>query len=44
MDGSRTPLITGTDPVFSSGRVGFGSFDNNGRIRNLKVTGTVARD
>ncbi|MGW3622977.1 PQQ-dependent sugar dehydrogenase [Streptomyces sp. NPDC000880] len=44
MDGSRTPLITATDPVFASGRVGFGSFDNAGRIRHLKVTGTPAGD
>ncbi|MFF9511982.1 PQQ-dependent sugar dehydrogenase [Streptomyces sp. NPDC014724] len=44
LDGSRNPLITATDPVFASGRVGFGSFDNTGRIRHLKVTGTPADD
>jgi hypothetical protein len=44
LDGSRNPLITATDPVFASGRVGFGSFDNAGRVRHLKVTGTRADD
>jgi hypothetical protein len=39
MDGSRTPLITATDTTLPSGRVGFGSFDNIGRLRNLTVTG-----
>ncbi|MEV0345776.1 hypothetical protein AB0H88_08415 [Nonomuraea sp. NPDC050680] len=43
MDGSTTPLITATDRTFTSGRVGFGSFDNIGRVRNLTVTGTPAR-
>ncbi|WP_330247261.1 PQQ-dependent sugar dehydrogenase [Streptomyces sp. NBC_00562] len=44
LDGSRNPLITATDPVFASGRVGFGSFDNAGRVRHLKVKGTRAGD
>ncbi|MBO2450656.1 PQQ-dependent sugar dehydrogenase [Actinomadura barringtoniae] len=42
IDGSRTPLITSIDSTFASGKVGFGSFDNIGRIRDLKVTGTPA--
>ncbi|MER6947910.1 calcium-binding protein [Nonomuraea sp. NPDC000554] len=37
---SPTPLITATDRTFTSGRVGFGSFDNIGRMRDMKVTGT----
>jgi hypothetical protein len=42
VDGSATPLITATDHTFTSGRVGFGSFDNIGRVRGLTVTGTPA--
>jgi hypothetical protein len=39
MDGSRTPLMTAVDTTFDSGRVGFGSFDNIGRLRELEVRG-----
>jgi glucose/arabinose dehydrogenase len=39
MDGSRFPLMTAVDKTFDSGRVGFGSFDNIGRLRDLEVTG-----
>jgi hypothetical protein len=41
VDGSKMPLTTTVDTTFASGRVGFGSFDNIGRIRNLTVTGTA---
>ncbi|HEY7487345.1 MAG TPA: PQQ-dependent sugar dehydrogenase [Streptosporangiaceae bacterium] len=41
VDGSSMPLTTTVDTTFNSGRVGFGSFDNIGRIRNLTVTGTA---
>lgn len=41
MDGSDVALMTATDDTFGSGRVGFGSFDNIGRIRDLTVTGTA---
>jgi hypothetical protein len=34
------PRMTATDRTFGSGRIGFGSFDNFGRMRNLTVTGT----
>jgi glucose/arabinose dehydrogenase len=40
MDRSKFPLMTAVDDTFDSGRVGFGSFDNAGRLRHLKVTGT----
>ncbi len=43
VDGSRTPLMTAVDRTFGSGRVGFGSFDNIGRLRDLKITGTAVR-
>jgi hypothetical protein len=41
MDGSPFPLMTAVDNTFDSGRVGFGSFDNIGRLRDLTVTGTA---
>ncbi|HWM10786.1 MAG TPA: PQQ-dependent sugar dehydrogenase [Solirubrobacteraceae bacterium] len=41
MDGSRHPLMTAVDTTFDSGRVGFGSFDNVGRLRDLEVEGTA---
>ncbi|HUQ58939.1 PQQ-dependent sugar dehydrogenase [Lentzea sp.] len=40
VDGSGFPLMTAVDKTFSSGRVGFGSFDNIGRARDLLVRGT----
>ena len=43
MDGSRYPLMTAVDTTFDSGRVGFGSFDNIGRLRDLEVTGSAER-
>jgi Glucose / Sorbosone dehydrogenase len=39
VDGSKTPLMTTVDHTFGAGRVGFGSFDNIGRLRDLTVTG-----
>lgn len=44
MDGASEPLMTATDTTFSGGRVGFGSFDNYGRIRDVKVSGVAASD
>ncbi|GAA4227120.1 hypothetical protein GCM10023075_29230 [Streptosporangium album] len=44
VDGAKTPLMTAVDTTFTSGRVGFGSFDNIGRLRDLKVTGTRVND
>jgi hypothetical protein len=41
VDGSKAPLMTATNTTFDSGRVGFGSFDNIGWLRNLRVTGTA---
>ncbi|RKN30492.1 PQQ-dependent sugar dehydrogenase [Micromonospora musae] len=42
VDGSKDPLMTARDTTFDSGRVGFGSFDNVGRLRDLTVRGTPA--
>lgn len=41
VDGLDTPLFTANDDTFAEGRVGFGSFDNFGRLRNLSVTPAV---
>lgn len=38
VDGLDVPLLTANDTTFATGRVGFGSFDNTGRIRDLTVT------
>jgi glucose/arabinose dehydrogenase len=43
MDRSRFPLMTTVNTTLDSGRVGFGSFDNTGRIRALEVTGEAQR-
>ncbi|MFC3505668.1 PQQ-dependent sugar dehydrogenase [Micromonospora krabiensis] len=42
VDGAKDPLMTAKDTTFDSGRVGFGSFDNVGRMRDLTVRGTPA--
>ena len=42
VDGAKDPLMTARDSTFPSGRVGFGSFDNIGSLRDLKVRGTPA--
>ena len=38
VDGDDTPLMTATDTTFDGGRIGFGSFDNTGRMRDLVVS------
>jgi hypothetical protein len=42
VDGADEPLMTATDTTYAGGRVGFGSFDNYGRARHVKVVGTPA--
>ena len=42
LDGLDTPLLTANDTTFETGRVGFGSFDNYGRLRDLTVTTSPA--
>ncbi|GMA30299.1 PQQ-dependent sugar dehydrogenase [Litorihabitans aurantiacus] len=44
LDGLERPLLTATDDTFTSGRVGFGSFDNVGRMRDLTVRATAATE
>jgi hypothetical protein len=42
VDGEEKPRMTAVDTTFDAGRVGFGSFDNIGRLRDLTVHGTRA--
>jgi hypothetical protein len=42
LDGLDTPLMTAKDTTFTQGRVGFGSFDNFGRMRDLTVAAQPA--
>lgn len=42
VDGRKDPVMTASDTTFTSGRVGFGSFDNVGRTRRFDITGTPA--
>ncbi|WP_199742376.1 PQQ-dependent sugar dehydrogenase [Streptomyces triticirhizae] len=42
LDGADEPLMTATDTTLGAGRLGFGSFDNFGRVRDVTVTGTPA--
>ena len=42
VDGADEPLMTATDTTFSGGRVGFGSFDNYGRVRHVRAVGTAS--
>lgn len=44
LDGLASPLMTATDTTFPTGRVGFGSFDNFGRLRDLTVTAAAVDD
>jgi hypothetical protein len=44
VDGLEDPLLTANDSTFGEGRVGFGSFDNNGRLRDLTVTAAAPAD
>jgi hypothetical protein len=36
-DAIATPILTANDTTFLEGYVGFGSFDNTGRVRNVEV-------
>lgn len=37
LDAPATPILTANDQKFTDGYVGFGSFDNSGQVRNVKV-------
>jgi hypothetical protein len=36
-DEVEEPILTASDATFSEGYVGFGSFDDTGNVRNVKV-------
>ena len=40
-DDMEKPIMTGEDKTFAKGAIGFGSFDDTGKIANIKVWGTV---
>lgn len=42
VDGKSEPLMTATDSTFTGGRVGFGSFDNFGRVRHFRAVGAAS--
>jgi hypothetical protein len=44
VDSAGEPLMTATDTTYAGGRVGFGSFDNYGRAKHVKVVGTPRED
>jgi hypothetical protein len=37
-DGSKKPIIVVRDKTFLSGKIGFGSFNDTGEIRKIKIT------
>lgn len=39
VDKATRPLMTATDTTFTGGRIGFGSFDNYGRVRDVVAVG-----
>lgn len=41
MDGSRIPALQAIDTAIVRGRVGFGSFDDTGEFRNIKIDGSA---
>jgi hypothetical protein len=43
-DDLSKPIMTAEDKTFTSGHVGFGSFDDTGRIRNVRIRGPKAGD
>ncbi|MEQ8762662.1 MAG: hypothetical protein RL885_01960 [Planctomycetota bacterium] len=42
-DDMDEPIMIAEDKTFTWGRVGFGSFDDTGRMRNLRITGQMRR-
>lgn len=42
-DGAAEPILTASDKTLDWGRIGFGSFDDSGRITNIRVCAPGAR-
>lgn len=38
-DDMSKPIMTGTDKTFGAGSIGFGSFDDTGKVRNIRIWG-----
>jgi hypothetical protein len=43
-DDLTKPVMRAEDRTFGKGRIGFGSFDDTGRVRNVRITGPSAED
>jgi hypothetical protein len=43
-DGAAMPILTATDARLGAGYIGFGSFDDKGRVRNVKVWAPSAEE
>lgn len=41
-DDFETPIMTATDDTFPEGHIGFGSFDDTGKFRNVRIWGESA--
>jgi hypothetical protein len=43
-DDLTKPIMTATDKTFATGHVGFGSFDDKGKLRNIRVYAPAAEE
>jgi len=43
-DDMTTPIMTASDKTFLEGRIGFGSFDDTGKIDNIKIWGPGVKE
>jgi hypothetical protein len=43
-DDLTKPIMTAEDKTFAAGHIGFGSFDDTGRVRNVRIRGPKAED
>jgi hypothetical protein len=43
-DDMAKPVMRAEDKTFAKGRIGFGSFDDTGRVRNVRITGPSAEE
>jgi hypothetical protein len=43
-DDLTKPIMTAEDKTFGAGHIGFGSFDDTGRVRNIVIGGVKAQD
>ena len=43
-DDMEKPIMLAEDKTFAAGHIGFGSFDDTGRVRNIRIRGPKAED